>query len=154
VAALVSWHCNQVAVMLPVLLLNCCQARWWVAGIAPATAVLCVGRCDRRKLIHELFLFSRSVLVDLGNVEFRLHYSSERSVDSGAAIRPARTLSSRIQADSAVTSSPETLAIVCTACRTTFEGWCQTLFLVLTCCVRNQEQSLTPQSLTPQSLTP
>ena len=28
------------------------------------------------------------------------------------------------------------------------QGWCQTLFLVLTCCVRNQEQSLTPQSLT------
>jgi hypothetical protein len=32
------------------------------------------------------------------------------------------------------------------------EGWCQTLFLVLTCRLRNQKQSLTPvegQSLTP-----
>jgi len=26
------------------------------------------------------------------------------------------------------------------------EGWCQTLFLVLTCCFRNQKQSLTPRT--------
>src|SRR5208337_2259591 len=32
-------------------------------------------------------------------------------------------------------------------------GWCQTLFLVLTCCLRNQKQSLTPDELR-QSLTP
>ena len=33
-------------------------------------------------------------------------------------------------------------------------GWCQTLFLVLTCCLRNQKQSLTPMnlSLTPMNL--
>src|SRR5271157_1602064 len=28
--------------------------------------------------------------------------------------------------------------------RTPQRGWCQTLFLVLTCCLRNQKQSLTP----------